>query len=180
VADDTIHTPEYQGPDRRKILREDEIAESKLALYQRSSNRAHSTEHSEYEDAITEINVTPLVDVSLVLVIIFMAISPFMLKAGIMVSESKAGAAKGKVALDKNVQITLSSDGLILVNGKAVLIQDLLKKLKVEIPKSKDGLVTLQAEQENLVGEVVEILDISKQSGAKKVAILNKTNDKEK
>ncbi len=123
--------------------------------------------------------MTPLVDVSLVLVIIFMAVSPFMLQAGIVVSESRAGAATGKASLDENVQISLSAEGRLLVNGEAVASLDALSdKLKTVIPKSKDGLVTLQAEKSNHVGQIVEILDIAKQVGAKKIAIINKTEDK--
>ena len=49
---------------------------------------------------------------------------------------------------------------------------------KEQLAKSKDGLVTLQAEKNNKVGQVVEVLDIAKQAGAKKVAILNKLEDK--
>ncbi|OGR82260.1 MAG: hypothetical protein A2901_09635 [Elusimicrobia bacterium RIFCSPLOWO2_01_FULL_54_10] len=130
------------------------------------------------QEAITDINVTPLVDVALVLVIIFMAVSPFMLQAGIVVSESKAGAATGKASLDQNVQVLLSAEGKIHVNGAPTSLDELPRALKDALAKSKDGLVTLQAETNNRVGQVVEILDLAKQSGAKKVAILNKTEDK--
>jgi biopolymer transport protein ExbD len=153
-------------------LQDSEI-ESKLAAGQRSSSRVHSTEHSD-DDSINEINVTPLVDICLVLVIIFMAVSPFMVRAGILVTESKAGAATGKAALDKNVQVTLTADNKIMINNTEVAADDLGKVLKEKIRESKDGLVTVQAEKSNLVGQVVEILDIAKQMGATKVAILSK------
>ena len=172
---DQIKTPGYEGPERRKKKRED--SGSKLTLQSRSADRAHSTESAAGEEVITEINVTPLVDVALCLVIIFMAVSPFMLQAGIMVSESKAGAATGKASLEQNVQITLQADGKILVNGEQTPLENLSPKLREAIPKSKDGLVTLEAEKSNRVGQVVEILDLAKQAGAKKVAILNKAED---
>ena len=153
--------------------------QSKLTLQERSSTRAHSTEHSGDEDPITDINVTPLVDVALVLVIIFMAVSPFMLQAGLLVNESRAGAATGKHSLDENIQIAITIDNVITVNGKSTDINDLKKTLKDLIPKSKDGLVTVQADKSNLVGQVVAVMDIAKQSGAKKVAILNDLRKKE-
>ena len=179
MADDIVKSWSYEGPDRRKKDRE-ESYESKLTLQSRSSARAHSTESLSDQDAITEINVTPLVDVCLVLVIIFMAVSPFMLQAGIVVSESKAGAATGKASLEQNVQISLGADGQIAVNGAPARLEDLGQILKEAIPKSKDGLVTLQAETGNRVGQVVEILDLAKQMGAKKVAILNKPEEDKK
>ena len=173
-----MNNPPYEGPERRKENRD--IFEMKLTRASRSSERAHSTESAAGEEVITDINVTPLVDVALVLVIIFMAVSPFMLQAGITVSESKAGAATGKASLAQNVQITLQANGKILLNGAAVSFENLPAKLREAIPKAKDGLVTLQAEKTNRVGQVVEILDIAKQSGAKKVAILNKAEEAEK
>lgn len=151
--------------------------ESKLTIESRGTERAHSTEHAVEEEPITDINVTPLVDVALVLVIIFMAVSPFMLQAGLEVSESRAGARTGKHSLEENVQITLTEAGKIIVNGEEILLSDLRTALKERIPKSKDGLVTVQAEKTNRVGQVVEILDIAKQAGAKKVAILNKREE---
>ena len=171
-----IKVPGYEGPERRRFQRPE--TQSKLTIQSRSSARVHSTEQADEQDAITDINVTPLVDVALVLVIIFMAVSPFMLKAGLQVLESKAGAATGKASLEENVQISLTGDNKILVNGEDVSLTDLSSKLKERIPKSKDGLVTLQAEKTNRVGQVVEILDIAKQAGAKKVAILNRPEDK--
>src|SRR3989338_4917428 len=113
--------------------------ESKVAVEAHSPGRTHTTEHAVEEEPITEINVTPLVDVALVLVIIFMAVSPFMLQAGIKVSESKAGAATGKASLEQNVQIALSADGKISVNGEPISLEALPAKLKEVIPKSKDG-----------------------------------------
>ena len=155
---------------------EQEDFESKLTLESRSKDRAHTTEHAE-SSLIAEINVTPLVDVALVLVIIFMAVSPFMLQAGLKVTESKAGASTGKHSLDDNIQISLAENGDIFVNNTPVLLTDLSSKLKELLPKTKDKLVTLQAEKNNLVGQVVNILDTAKQSGAQSVALLNKLGE---
>ncbi len=152
--------------------------ESKLARSQHSSERSHSTENLDDDDPITEINVTPLVDVALCLVIIFMVVSPFMIQAGLTVTESRAGAATGKKSLEDNLQITLNEQDQIEVNGQAVALSDLKSILKEKLPKTKDGLVTVQAEKLNRVGQVVELMDIAKQSGAKQVALLNKTESK--
>ena len=109
--------------------------ELKLAVEERSRERAHSTEHSEEDEPITEINVTPLVDVALVLVIIFMAVSPFMLQASLTVSESKAGAATGKHSLEDNVQISLTAEGKLMVNSEVIAPSDLYDMLKEKFEK---------------------------------------------
>lgn len=127
---------------------------------------------SSQDDPITSINVTPLVDICLVLVIIFMVIAPFAMQAGIKAAQSKAGAAKGKAAIDKNVTLELSKDA-VKINGLQVEASVLEANLRQAIEKSADRLVMLSAQRDVYVGRVVEILDLSKQMGAKKLAIMN-------
>ena len=123
-------------------------------------------------EPITDINVTPLVDVSLVLVIIFMAIAPFAMQSGIKVLESKAKAAVGKVSASENVSVRLTKDGKVTVNGKEAPQGGLFKSLSDALAASKDRMVTLSADDDNKVGEVVEVLDAAKQAGAQKIAIM--------
>jgi biopolymer transport protein ExbD len=134
------------------------------------------------DDPITDINVTPLVDVSLVLVIIFMAIAPFALTSGIKVLESKAKAAVGKVSKSESVNIKLELSGRLTVNGKETdfsgLGMEVAKALNGKDPKK--AMTILTADEENKVGDVVRILDISKQFGAKKIAILHSPKKKAK
>lgn len=159
--------------DPSPFRKEDNELESKLTVEARSESRAHSTEHFSDEDPITEINVTPLVDVALVLVIIFMAVSPFMLQTALEVSHSTQGAATGKAALDENIQIALKIDGTITVDGTVVVLEELAETIRTKLPRTKDQLVTISSDDKNLVGQVVQILDIAKQQGAKKVAIVS-------
>ncbi|MBI4386048.1 MAG: biopolymer transporter ExbD [Elusimicrobia bacterium] len=124
------------------------------------------------DQPITDINLTPLVDVSLVLVIIFMAVAPFAVVAGIKVLESRAGAAQGKTAVTENVQVVLSRDGTVTINGRKADFPSLLATLQEALGRSKEKMVVLTADDNNRVGQVVEILDASKQAGAVKLAIL--------
>ncbi|MDE1977421.1 MAG: biopolymer transporter ExbD [Elusimicrobia bacterium] len=124
------------------------------------------------EEPITAINVTPLVDVCLVLVIIFMTIAPFAMVVGIKVMESRAGAAKGKVAASQNVRVRLSISGELTVNGRQVNPQSLEPAIARALLKSKDRMVIVSADDGNHVGQVVSILDTAQQAGAAKLAIL--------
>ena len=132
---------------------------------------------SEEESAITDINVTPLVDVCLVLVIIFMVTANFVMQAGIRVSQSSAGASTGKSSSEENVNVILTKTGKIIVNGKEVKREDLAYELKKKIQKSKDKLVTLTADKENRCIEIVDVLDLAKQNGAEKLSILKKLQE---
>ena len=123
-------------------------------------------------DAITEINITPLVDVCLVLVIIFMAVAPFALTVGINVLETRPKASEGKAGIDENVTVNLSEDGRLTVNGAPVEFPALRDSLLAALAKSKDRMVVISAAEKNRVGQVVDILDTAQQSGARKLAIL--------
>lgn len=124
------------------------------------------------EEAITEINVTPLVDVCLVLVIIFMAVAPFALQSGIKVLQSRSSVGIGKVSSSENVQIKLTQEGNITINGRQSSFEKLFPDMAYALASSRDKVVIVTAESNNKVRDVVTILDISKQAGASRVAIM--------
>jgi len=125
------------------------------------------------DDPITDINVTPLVDVSLVLVIIFMAIAPFAMTSGIKILESKAKTAVGKVSKGESVNIKLELSGKLTVNGKETDFKGLGMEVAKALQGKKDRMTILTADDNNKVGDIVRILDISKQFGARKIAIMH-------
>jgi len=127
---------------------------------------------AENDDPITDINVTPLVDVSLVLVIIFMAVAPFAIQAGIKVLQSKTKAAVGKVSLSDNVQVKLDKTGKLTINGRQVQSESYFESVGSALLKSKDKMVIVTADNENRVGEVVRLMDDARQAGALKLAIM--------
>lgn len=124
------------------------------------------------DEPITAINVTPLVDVCLVLVIIFMAVAPMAVTLGIKVLESRPSNAEGKASVDENVQIRLALDGAITVNGKKTDGMTFRGTLADALTRSKDKMVIITADAKNRVGQVVEILDASRQAGALKLAVM--------
>ncbi len=124
------------------------------------------------DEPITQINVTPLVDVCLVLVIIFMAVAPMAVTLGIKVLESRPSNAEGKASVDENVQVKLGLDGVITVNGTKTDGLTFRGVLAGALTHSKDKMVIVTADSKNHVGQVVEILDASKQAGALKLSVM--------
>jgi biopolymer transport protein ExbD len=124
------------------------------------------------EDPITAINVTPLVDVCLVLVIIFMAVAPMAVTLGIKVLETRRSNAEGKASVDENVNIRITTDGSISVNGTKTDGVTFRGVLSSALVSSKDKMVIVTADATNKVGLVVEVLDASKQAGALKLAVM--------
>ena len=124
------------------------------------------------DEPITQINVTPLVDVCLVLVIIFMAVAPMAVTLGIKVLETRSSNAEGKSSVDENVNIRIAVDGTIAVNGTKTDGITFRGVLASALTSSKDKMVIVTADAKNKVGLVVEVLDASKQAGALKLAIM--------
>ncbi len=124
------------------------------------------------DEPITNINVTPLVDVCLVLVIIFMAVAPMAVTLGIKVLETRASTAEGKTSADENVNIRITQDGGISINGVKTDGVTFRGILAAALARSKDKMVTVTADAKNKVGLIVEVLDVSKQAGALKLAIM--------
>ena len=124
------------------------------------------------DEPITAINVTPLVDVCLVLVIIFMAVAPMAVTLGIKVLESRPSNQEGKASVDENVQIKVALDGGITVNGTKTDGITFRRVLSEALSRSKDKMVIVTADARNKVGLVVTVLDESKQAGALKLAVM--------
>jgi biopolymer transport protein ExbD len=124
------------------------------------------------EEPITAINVTPLVDVCLVLVIIFMAVAPMAVTLGIKVLETRATNAEGKASVDENVSIKIALDGTITVDGTKTDGLTFRGALAAALTRSKDKMVVVTADARNKVGLVVSVLDASKQAGALKLAVM--------
>jgi biopolymer transport protein ExbD len=122
-----------------------------------------------------EVNIIPIVDVSFVLVIFCMVTMNLILTAGINVLETKAGAATGKATLKENISITLTKDDKILIDNQQVEPDNLFRELAERIPGTKDRMVILTADENSKCERVVDILDISKKSGAQRLALMNNT-----
>lgn len=126
--------------------------------------------HTLKKGIIADINMIPLIDVSLILLIIFMVITPFLVQSQIQVNLPKAStAAKGG---DENViTIQLAADGTVTVEGKPVKADRLERELALRLSKSYKKTVLVQADRTVSIDRVVTALDTAKKLGAGKVGI---------
>ncbi len=128
----------------------------------------------DFEAPITEINVTPLVDVCLVLVIIFLVTAPAIYQSGITVSSPKLKQAEeGHQATELKVNLFLAADGKHL-NEQPVSPQDLPHQVGELLKRSPNKLVIVSAEDNVLHDRVVQVLDMAKQRGALRLSVLRR------
>ena len=125
---------------------------------------------SDGDEGINGINVTPLVDVCLVLVIIFMVTAPMMADPVIKVSLPKAATQEGEEK-DK-ITITLSKEGKLALDQKQ--FDDLAAmndELKVRMAESESKLVILRADEEASHGRLTALMAAAKDAGALSLTI---------
>jgi biopolymer transport protein ExbD len=123
------------------------------------------------ESAISDINITPMVDICLVLVIILMVVSPSKIQSGIIVNSSKVSESVGKSTKSEAVNVRVSAKGII-INNKNVTDENAYAALKGAIDANKKKLVMVTSDRKASHGRLVWVLDTAKMSGAKTLSIM--------
>jgi biopolymer transport protein ExbD len=119
---------------------------------------------------ITGINVTPLVDIVLVLLIIFMVTANFIVRETVEVDLPKAANSNDKT-VEGPVMITLDKDANIFLDGAPTDMPGLLEKMKAALEKDKEVRAIISADQSLNYGKVMNIIDLVKEAGIAKFAL---------
>lgn len=112
----------------------------------------------------------PLIDVSLILLIIFMVITPFLVQSQIQVALPKASSGT-KGGEDNVIKVQLGAGGELTVDGKPVRLARLENELILRFSKAYKKTVLVEADKAVPVERVVQVLDAAKKLGAGKVGI---------
>lgn len=120
-------------------------------------------------DSISDINVVPLVDIILVVLIIFMVTAPIIMKPAINVNLPKT--ASGDPSPPGGLSIALSVDGKITLNGKPADPEIIKATAQSELAKNPEVQAIIAADKNVPHGQVVSVIDLVKSSGVKKFAI---------
>ncbi len=122
------------------------------------------------EQIVAEINMTPLIDIMLVLLIIFMVTSTAALESGLDIELPKASVTNEKKQ-DEILIISLGKDGSIALQGKAVKDEELAISIQAKLKELNTEAVILEGDSSSFLGKAVEVMDIAKQAGAKSFSI---------
>lgn len=124
---------------------------------------------SQHDEAIAEINVVPLVDIILVVLIIFMVTAPMIMKPSINVNLPKA--ASGDDTVPSSLSISIGATGNLILNGQGTDEGSIQSKAQEEVAKNPEIQAVISADKDVPHGTVVRIIDIVKTAGVKKFAI---------
>ena len=126
-------------------------------------------------DHLADINVTPLVDVMLVLLIIFMVTAP-MLHQGISVALPKTATTNIQSQLEDPIVLSISRDGLYYINETPVARGLLRERLRAILRGRKEKAVLLKADRGLSYGTVIETLDLLNRMGIESLGLVTDTS----
>ncbi len=119
---------------------------------------------------LAEINITPFVDVMLVLLIIFMVAAPLMV-AGVPVDLPNS-SAKRLSQPKKPMVVTVAADGALYIRDEAVTQSGLVPRLQALKSQEGDTIVYVRADKTRAYGDVMEVLARVGESGYQRVSLL--------
>lgn len=126
--------------------------------------------NNDNEEIMAEINMTPLIDVMLVLLIIFMVTSSVALQSGIDIDLPETSSSTNEDP-KKGLIISLNSNGKVFVAGLETSLESLPNLVKSKLLELKTKLVIFEGDQGASLGMAVKIMDIAKAQGAENFAI---------
>jgi biopolymer transport protein ExbD/biopolymer transport protein TolR len=121
----------------------------------------------------SEINVTPMVDVMLVLLIIFMVVTP-MLQKGVSVDYAKVNNPEQMPDADKEdaLLVSITRDNKVYFGSEQILIDNLTQKVKDRLANKQDKRVYVKADMRTRFGGFVQVVDSVRAAGVDDLGLL--------
>ncbi len=122
------------------------------------------------DEVSADINMTPLIDIMLVLLIIFMVTSSISLESGLDIDLPETKSKTTQQDSDA-VLVSLDEKGEVSVQGKKIVFEKVEETIKTALGDSKSSMVVLEGDRTSNLGRAIQIMDLAKAAGAKKFAI---------
>ena len=119
---------------------------------------------------MADINMVPFIDITLILLIIFMVMSPLLVQMQLTVDLPKSNAINTQTD-DDVIRIEIQKNGTITVLKKTVRINELERELILRLGKANKKTILVEADKNVPVQQVVDVFDIAKKLGAAKLGI---------
>lgn len=120
---------------------------------------------------IADINMIPFIDVSLVLLIIFMVMTPFLVKSQLKVNLPKAESAEQAADQPDMIDVQIDKDGAISVNGQTVPSDEVETALRNVMLDVENQPVVIHADRDVPFQSVVTVMDAAKKIGVAKLGV---------
>ena len=131
--------------------------------------------NEEETDIIADINMTPLIDIMLVLLIILMVTSSVSLESGLDINLPSAKSKSSKNE-QSAVLVSINKSGAMFINGQESSLELFNEKLKEAFNQSNTKTVIIEGDESSNLGLTVKVMDLAKEAGAEKFAIATQAN----
>jgi len=121
-----------------------------------------------------DINITPLVDVVLVLLIIFMVMTPTLLKQMELTVPEKAEVNTPPPTSSDQVVVGVTKDSKISINNEMIAESSFIERMHEIMKNSRDKLVFFNIDDDAPYGDVMHVMDMTRGCGAKTLGIMTK------
>jgi len=119
---------------------------------------------------VAEINMVPLIDVALVLLIIFMVMTPILIQSQIKVNLPEAGASESSRE-GEEIRVLVTADGATFIDDVAVGADDLVAVIGRKSPQPSEDTLVVEADRTADFGVVVRAMDAAKTVGIQKIGV---------
>ncbi len=117
-----------------------------------------------------DINMVPFIDITLILLIIFMVMTPFIVQSQLNVDLPSAKAVN-TVTEDNLIKVEILKDGQILVQSRQTNLNKLEEELILHLGKAQEKTILVQADKTVSIDKVVQVFDVAKKLGAARLGI---------
>ncbi|WP_411823837.1 ExbD/TolR family protein [Leptospira sp. 'Mane'] len=124
---------------------------------------------SSQDEEIGSINITPMVDVILVLLVIFMVTANFLKKESLNINLPKVQASDPNVA--ESTQVAITKTGVIFLEGQETTISSLIRNLERDAKIRPNMRLTLSADETLPYGKITELMGVIRKAGVTKIAL---------
>lgn len=129
------------------------------------------TNHIDEEHEISEINMTPFVDIVLVILVIFMATATFIVEGKITISLPKASMQEENIKQEKPLIVVIDKEGTLYLNDVPITLALLNEKLLIKRETLNTQGVVIRSDAKTAFENVVHVIDICKQNSISKFSI---------
>lgn len=133
-----------------------------------------SVVEGEIEDAVGKVPITPMINVALLLVLFFMMSAPAIFLSGIEVKNPSLMGSSGGEETELKVNVYIDEDGNIHLNDELIEWKEFPQRVAELLARSTSRVVVVSAAPDIPIQKVVTVLDIAKQKGAIKLALLRR------
>lgn len=124
-----------------------------------------------HRKTFNEINITPLTDIFLVLLIIMMVVAPMLDQQGLSLAVPSAQEVQKEIKENKILTVDVSENGEYSIEGNLLAEKELLKVLKDNSKEKENGLL-IRAAQNSTHGAVVKLMDMARSSGILAISLI--------